>query len=535
MNCTAASVGAADLVGYELLLDTGALPVGPYDRTVSLRTSDPDRPTASLHLVGTIAAPTGDTAGQSDLRPLDVPVTVPGPKNQGEWVTFTHDLGPDPASLHPVKVYSQDYGTLHGVGKYATDFGQGTASYDMFGDGRDGVMPSRGNLDNNNGVGIGIVNSGNAGSTQITVTDAHAVGRIDPGDVVLIHQTRGSGAGQWEINKAVSDFTGSGTFSLEKPLKYSYVSNNGNEKAQILRVPQYSTCDITGTVTPLTSWNGDWGGILAVMCSGTMSISGNIDASGFGFRGGNGYYTPYSRWEGQCDTISGEGTAGPPTQVLCNANGNGGGAGYNHWLGKYDASGGGGGGNGSPGGDGGHKGGGSQNPNVGIGGNATGTSDLTAAVFGGGGGGGGARVGQAGNGGDGGNGGGLIFIYARQLLGGYIQAKGMDGNTIESGGGGGAGGSVLIRAAKVTLSQGIDAKGGSGGDTAENGGAGGNGGVGRIRIEYCESFTGSTDPPASTQKLDCYIAEQVESAPYNQGRLNLPESIPDGQSRTYRV
>ena len=62
--------------------------------------------------------------------------------------------------MHPVKVWSQDYGTLKGVGKYATPFGAGTAPYDMFGDGRDGVMPSSGNLDNNNGVGVAIVNSG---------------------------------------------------------------------------------------------------------------------------------------------------------------------------------------------------------------------------------------------------------------------------------------------------------------------------------------------------------------------------------------
>ncbi|GIV80144.1 MAG: hypothetical protein KatS3mg050_4538 [Litorilinea sp.] len=44
-----------------------------------------------------------------------------------------------------------------------------------------------------------------------------------------------------------------------------------------------------------------------------------------------------------------------------------------------------------------------------------------------------------------------------------------------------------------------------------------------------------TNPPASTQKLNCYIAEQVESAPYTTGRLNLPENIPDGESRTYQV
>ena len=84
----------------------------------------------------------------------------------GEWYEYTHGLGPDPQTLHPVKVYSQDYATFYGVGKYATDFGQGTASYDMFGDGRDGIMPGSGNLDNNNGVGVGIVNSGSAGSTS---------------------------------------------------------------------------------------------------------------------------------------------------------------------------------------------------------------------------------------------------------------------------------------------------------------------------------------------------------------------------------
>jgi len=62
---------------------------------------------------------------------------------------------------------------------------------------------------------------------------------------------------------------------------------------------------------------------------------------------------------------------------------------------------------------------------------------------------------------------------------------------------------------------------------------GGTGSVGRIRIEYCESLSGSTNPPASTQKLNCYIAEQVESAPYTTTRLNLPESFSNG--RTYQV
>ena len=64
--------------------------------------------------------------------------------------------------------------------------------------------------------------------------------------------------------------------------------------------------------------------------------------------------------------------------------------------------------------------------------------------------------------------------------------------------------------------------------------SGGAGGLGRIRIEYCESLSaGATNPPASTQKLNCYIAEQVESAPYTTTRLNLPESFSNG--RTYQI
>ena len=54
-------------------------------------------------------------------------------------------------------------------GEYATDFSDGTAPYDMFGDGRDGVMPSSGNLNNNNGFGTRQVNSGTAGSTSISL------------------------------------------------------------------------------------------------------------------------------------------------------------------------------------------------------------------------------------------------------------------------------------------------------------------------------------------------------------------------------
>lgn len=67
--------------------------------------------------------------------------------------------------------------------------------------------------------------------SESAVKDIQAIFRINPGDIVLIHQTRGNGAGQWELNKAAEDFTGSGTFTLQEPLQYTYVTNSGNERA----------------------------------------------------------------------------------------------------------------------------------------------------------------------------------------------------------------------------------------------------------------------------------------------------------------
>ncbi|MCB0085240.1 MAG: hypothetical protein KDE47_30075, partial [Caldilineaceae bacterium] len=46
-------------------------------------------------------------------------------------------------------------------------------------------------------------------------------------------------------------------------------------------------------------------------------------------------------------------------------------------------------------------------------------------------------------------------------------------------------------------------------------------------------LTGTTNPAASTQKLNCHITEQVETSPYTTARLNLPETFANG--RTYNV
>ena len=79
----------------------------------------------------------------------------------------------------------------------------------------------------------------------------------------------------------------------------------------------------------------------------------------------------------------------------------------------------------------------------------------------------------------------------------------------------------------------VEANGGMGGYGSNVGELGGDGGEGRIRIEYCSSYNGSTSPTASTEKLKCYVVEQIDADPFDQARLYIPESFTDG--RTYIV
>ena len=117
----------------------------------------------------------------------------------------------------------------------------------------------------------------------------------------------------------------------------------------------------------------------------------------------------------------------------------------------------------------------------------------------------------------------MIIMYASNIGGsGSISSNGNDSS---SGGGVGAGGSILLKSQSFYYYVGtVNAHSGIGGSNGFY--SGGSGGSGRIRVEYCDSpLTSSTSPAASTQKLNCYIGEQVESSPYNVGRLNLPENV----------
>jgi hypothetical protein len=298
------------------------------------------------------------------------------------------------------------------------------------------------------------------------------------GDILLLHQSRGTGAGQWEINRIVS---GGGTpnLTLQAQLKYTYTDDGGNSQAQATKIPQYVNATVSAGTWSIPTWNGNTGGILVIAVKGTLTITGTISASSLGYLPGLGDI-------GSTGVQSGEGTQGP-VLVWPNApthtGGSGGGKGY----------GGGGGGNGGAGGNG----TGSYEP--GIGGDSVGSTDLVTILFGGGGGSGASANEYDG---DGGYGGGIVIIFAKTIatITGAINSIGSAGETSPpvphgTGGGGGAGGSVLIVCQTATLGTNkITATGGAAGGGANADDYGGAGGTGRIAVHYSGSVTGSTNP-----------------------------------------
>lgn len=357
-----------------------------------------------------------------------------------------------------------------------------------FGNGQDGDLNyTGGNFGGVPGHGFATF-SGTSGQYTGTFTDAGYFngsngGRV--GDIVLIHQTRGSNAGNWELNKIIGR-SGS-TLTLKYPLQNTYTSDSSN-KAQIVSSGQFDNVSLSGTTTPYLSWNGNSGGIFFLVVKNTLTINGVVTANNYGFLGG-------SQVSGaDAGGKQGEGISGPRDTVSRYQNGNGGGGGGTGTM-LDGGAGGGGGGNASNGQNGGA---GQQYP--GLGGNSAGNAQLTNMVFGGGGGSGsagrnGSNIGYAG-----GRGGGLIFLIASNIvINNKLQANGGNGNNATTnnggGGGGGAGGSILLKAKTAILN--IEALGGIGGTAGSNHGGnrqGGNGSAGRIHLDYKISYSGTTNP-----------------------------------------
>ncbi len=515
------AVDAADLTSYAMNLNTANLPLGVYDETITIHTSDPANPTRTVHITGNITTGIPDTAPGSVIRPLDYTLNLTGSGNQGDWITFTTpDLGLDSQSIQPVKIYSQDYSTLWGVGKYATDFGgTDTTSMDIFGDGIDGDLTIS---TDTTLYPIDASCQGTIGTNALDATNAS----FQPGQMILIDQSRGDNSGAWEINEIAS--YSNGIITTTKLLKNSYVSD-GVSQAQVLVMKQYHNITINPGVTLSSkAWDGNVGGILPILSNGTVTILGTLSGAGVGFRGGSGFIAGTGSIQ-----YPGEGTEGVQVPSK-NSNGNGGGGGQTETAaGANNEDAGAGGGNGTAG----VRGAWSWSSNQGLnaGGQISGTDDLTLMTFGGAGGKAGSDYkSEPGFSGDGANGGGIIIIIGEYVnISGSVDVSGNSPAAAPVQGGAGAGGSVYIEA--QTASIGTNQINIAGGTTSqvENGSdtGFGYGGIGRIRLEYCEFFSGSTSFPLSSQKLSCYIAEQGSDPTTTS--LNLPESFTNGQ--TYQI
>lgn len=444
-----------------------------------------------------------------------------------------------------------------------------------------GTQPGK---DGAGGTLAGIVNSywpgtANAavGATSITVGARRgAAVSITAGDLVLIMQmqdaaidsnnddrygnglgttggTSGIGAGYTNANNAgryeyaiatntIGAAGGALTFTAVgggNGLMFAYTNaaatvTMGQRRFQVIRVPQYTTATLGGTLSAAT-WNGTTGGVLAIDVAGDLALgSTTVNVNGLGFRGGAGLQragggaataVDYRNVVGtNVHGVKGEGIAGTPEWVLdAGANldvgpqgypngdfargapGNAGGGGTDtDPATNAENSGGGGGANWGRGGTGGN----AWASNLARGGfGGAPFYDSPGRVVLGGGGGAGARNNSSGIASAGAAGGGIVLIRAGRLTGtGTITANGSAAfNTTanDGGGGGGAGGSIVV----LTRGGGfggltVQANGGRGGDAwstqapggypGERHGPGGGGGGGYVALNGTPAATSVT-------------------------------------------
>jgi gliding motility-associated-like protein len=305
--------------------------------------------------------------------------------------------------------------------------------------------------------------------------------------------------GKYELT-VINSIVGN-TVTFNSPLKNTY---NASESVQLIRIPSYENAKVTEELT-CKPWDGESGGVLAVISSGTIELNADINVSGMGFRGAD----PVTFTSGSCfvpgvsntvynilnyrsDSTSGKKGEGAITNTFLytrgkGPSGNGGGAGSGAF------SGGGGGGNFGLGGKGAKEGcAGDGNLNWGgnggrIGGEYFSNSLDNRRIYLGGGGGSGIQEPDS-SGTNGGNGGGIIIILSQKLITNGYSIK-ADGNDVaglvsdgSSSGGGGGGGMVLLSVDSTITNLKTSAKGGKGGSTTGTKcvGQGGGGGGGFV-------------------------------------------------------
>jgi uncharacterized repeat protein (TIGR01451 family) len=356
------------------------------------------------------------------------------------------------------------------------------------------------------------------GSTSLSLGTGVGPTALSVGDLLLVIQMQdSSGALEGNFEYAqVASITG-GAVTLASGLVNSYAQSFGAttlQTYQVIRVPQYSSATITGTVSP-PAWTVNTatglgsGGVFVIDVAGTLALNGTVNASGKGFRGAFGINGNGNRAGGLFNdanynpvltaingALKGEGTNGVPNQVFSGvaapvvytsglyapgtagqaANGNAGGGGNDGdpvaGTNQYN-SGGGGGGNAGAGGRGGNSWS-LNNLAGGFGGNAV-TNSASKIYLGGGGGAGSSNNNTGTN---------TITSYPPTSpvtnLGLVTTFSGATGPVSSSGASGG--GIVILRASNISVAggsvvaNGYDAYSNNGTGSSESSGGGGAGG-----------------------------------------------------------
>jgi hypothetical protein len=342
-----------------------------------------------------------------------------------------------------------------------------------FGDGADGSATVSSDPNTRATItGTATQTTGTAGSTAFA-----------NGDLVILHQTQGTGVGQWEVNKVAS---GGGSTSLTFQVAHNFTYATG---AQIIKIPRYTTATVSAH--SVTAWNGTTGGVEVIVGKTSITVSGSPSASSKGFRGGVA-----SGGNGQ--KPSGEGTVGTyANQYTPNGNGGGG------PLINGSITSGGGGGHAAAGGNGSTV---SGSGTLGQGGSQVGSADLVTMQMGGGGGGAGRDIGGSLS--DGAIGAGILILISKDISqsAGAKADGGSSGNATDASGGAGAGGSILYVCDTATLGSGLSTTAAGTAGTATS--PGGTASVGRIAIHHKGTVTG-TSTPTFTDVTDTSLVEII--------------------------
>ncbi len=399
------------------------------------------------------------------------------------------------------------------------------ASNTMFGSGSDGEPMLTGTSYTDN-IRTTLATTAVVGQQYLSIVSSSG---IASGDEILIHQSQGTGVGTYEYARVTNSTSVS--IALQQGLSNTY-NQGGNSRTQVIRVLNYSNLTVPSGVR-LTShaWDGSTGGIVAFRVKGSLNVQtgGSLDADQMGYRGAPTNSSGYGGSQG-------EGQNGQGSQSTT-ANGIAGGGGCSNGYGN--PAGGGGGGNGTPGISGNPGNNNGCDTPGGAGGSIL-TGDMAGLIsLGGGGGSGGAKRPQDGGfaGGYGGTGGGIVIFSAYNLtLDGTLSANGQAGGlgngfNTSANGGGGAGGSIRIVVGSGTVNTLLAVYGIGGtytGDHTEDGGRGGNG---NIRVEYCDSFSGASNPPASVFHLTCPIFQSPTVANDDIGNATSINSFPFAEAK----